>query len=140
MVNFPVSAAKVEKLKRKMEDLGIREEDIEEKFVRSSGKGGQNVNRRATCVQLKHKPTGITVKCMKARTQALNRFLARRMLVEKIEEMVFKEKSERANEIARRRKQKMKRRKRAKEKVLKEKKITSEKKKLRKKVEEYDDV
>ena len=67
-----------------MEELNILEKDIEEKFVRSSGHGGQNVNKTATCVYLKHVPTGIEVKCMKDRSQSINRFLARRELLKKI--------------------------------------------------------
>ena len=68
-----------------MEELGILEKDIEEKFVRSSGHGGQNVNKTSTCVYLKHVPTGIEVKCMKDRSQSINRFFARRELIKKIE-------------------------------------------------------
>ena len=65
--------------------FGIREEDIAEKFIRSSGKGGQHVNKTSTCVWLKHLPTGIEVKCMEERSQSLNRLLARRELVERVE-------------------------------------------------------
>ena len=61
-----------------MAALGIREEDLEEKFIRSSGKGGQHVNKTSTCVWLKHLPSGIEVKCMEERSQSINRFLARR--------------------------------------------------------------
>jgi len=68
-----------------MEELGIFEKDIDEKFVRSSGHGGQNVNKTSTCVYLKHVPTGIEVKCMKDRSQSINRFLARRELLKRIE-------------------------------------------------------
>ena len=68
-----------------MDALGIHEKDFVEKFVRSSGKGGQKVNKTSTCVYLKHIPTGIEVKCMKDRSQSINRFLARRELIEKIE-------------------------------------------------------
>ena len=87
MIHFPVSEEKNQGLKEKMEALGIREEDIEEKFVRSSGRGGQKVNKTSTCVYLKHIPTGIEVKCMKERSQPLNRFLARRELVRRVEEL-----------------------------------------------------
>jgi protein subunit release factor B len=88
MICFPVSEEKNQWLKKKMEALGIREEDIEEKFVRSSGRGGQKVNKTSTCVYLKHIPTGTEVKCMKERSQSLNRFLARRELVERIEKLL----------------------------------------------------
>jgi 2,4-dienoyl-CoA reductase-like NADH-dependent reductase (Old Yellow Enzyme family) len=69
-----------------MEALGVREEDLEERFVRSSGKGGQHVNKTCTCVQLRHKPSGIEVKCTEGRSQSLNRFFARRLLLERIAE------------------------------------------------------
>jgi protein subunit release factor B len=84
MIRFPVSEDKNNWLRERMEALGVREEDIEEKFIRSSGSGGQKVNKTSTCVYLRHIPTGIEVKCMKERSQPLNRFLARRELVEKI--------------------------------------------------------
>lgn len=67
-----------------MAALGVREEDLDESFVRSSGKGGQHVNKTSTCVRIRHLPTGVEVKCMEERSQSLNRFLARRELVEKI--------------------------------------------------------
>jgi protein subunit release factor B len=85
MPAFAVSEGKNKWLKERMEALQIREKDIVEKFVRSSGKGGQKVNKTSTCVYLKHIPTGIEVKCMKDRSQSINRFLARRELVERIE-------------------------------------------------------
>ena len=84
MPAFAVSEEKNKWLREKMEELNILEKDIEEKFVRSSGHGGQNVNKTATCVYLKHVPTCIEVKCMKDRSQSINRFLARRELVKKI--------------------------------------------------------
>jgi protein subunit release factor B len=84
MIHFPVNEEKNRWLQERMEVLGIREKDIEEKFIRSSGRGGQKVNKTSTCVYLRHPPTGIEVKCMKERSQALNRFLARRELVEEI--------------------------------------------------------
>jgi protein subunit release factor B len=85
MVLFPVSEEKNRWLRERMEALSIHEKDIEEKFIRSSGRGGQKVNKTSTCVYLKHIPTGIEVKLMKERNQSLNRFLARRELVKIIE-------------------------------------------------------
>ncbi len=85
MTVFSVSEEKNRWLREKMAALGIREEDLVEKFVRSSGKGGQHVNKSSTCVWLKHLPTGIEVKCMEERSQSLNRFLARRELAERVE-------------------------------------------------------
>jgi len=114
-----------------MTHLGIREKDIEEKFIRSGGKGGQKVNKTATCVYLKHGPTGIEIKCQEERYQALNRFLARRRLTNKIENLVLGKLSEERKRIEKIRRQKRKRSKRAKEKMLGNKKKRSEKKRFR---------
>ena len=112
MANYSVSEEKNRWLREKMASLGIREEDIEEQFVRSSGKGGQHVNKTSTCVRLKHNPSGIEVKCMTERSQSLNRFLARRELVERIASLAGHP-SRREQETARLRKQKAKRRRKA---------------------------
>ena len=84
MITFAVSEEKNRWLRERMAELAVTEADIEERFVRSSGCGGQHVNKSSTCVYLKHRPTGIEVKCMAERSQSLNRFLARRELLEKI--------------------------------------------------------
>jgi len=131
MLDFGVGAQKQRALREKMEKLGIREEDLVEKFIRSGGAGGQNVNKVATCVYLKHVPTGVEVKEQRERSQAMNRFLARRTLADKIESMVEGKKSEEERRREKIRRQKRKRSKRAKEKVLREKKQQAEKKKLR---------
>ena len=85
MISFAVSETKNRWLQAKMKNLGIREEDLEERFIRSSGAGGQKVNKTSSCVYLKHLPSGIAVKCMKDRSQSINRFLARRELIARIE-------------------------------------------------------
>ncbi len=126
-----VSKDKEEALRRKMESLGIFEKDIVEKFVRSSGRGGQKVNKTSTCVYLKHLPTKIEVKCQRERSQALNRFLARRILTDKIEQMIRGKESEERQRIEKIRRQKRKRSQRAKQKMLEEKRKQSEKKKAR---------
>jgi protein subunit release factor B len=128
---FTVSPQKEQQLREKMESLNIREEDIEESFVRSSGRGGQHVNKTSTCVYLKHLSTGIEVKCQEERSQALNRYRARVILASKIEQLVKGKESEEIQRIEKIRRQKRKRSKRAKEKMLAEKRITAEKKKLR---------
>jgi protein subunit release factor B len=131
MISFGVSKEKEEALRRKMESLGILEKDIVEKFVRSSGKGGQKVNKASTCVYLKHLPTQIEVKCQQERSQSINRFLARRILADKIETMIRGKESEEQQRIEKIRRQKRKRSKRAKLKMLEEKRKHSQKKKER---------
>ena len=130
-MQFSVSKAKEQALRVKMERLGIRERDLEERFIRSSGEGGQKVNKTSSCVYLKHKPTGIEVKCQRERSQVLNRFLARRILTDKIETRILGELSEERKRIAKIRRQKRRRSKRAKEKMLQNKRKTAEKKKMR---------
>ena len=131
---FSVSLEKDQQLKMRMRNLGVDEKEIEESFVRSSGPGGQNVNKVSTCVLLMHRPTGLSVKCQESRSQGLNRFYARRLLLDKIEKMkngFVEEKRKRIEKIKR---QKRKRSKRAKEKVLELKKKQSEKKKSRQEI------
>jgi protein subunit release factor B len=139
MPGFGVSPEKEDQLRQRMERLGIREEDIVEKFIRSGGHGGQNVNKTSTCVYLRHQPTGIEVKCQRERSQALNRYLARRILADKIESLLLKEKSAEQQRIAKLRRQKRKRSKRAKEKILAMKKHIAELKELRQPPKEEDE-
>jgi peptide chain release factor len=129
--SYGVGPEKEEALRERLERLGIREEDLVEKFVRSGGHGGQNVNKVATCVYLKHLPTGLEVKCQQERSQALNRFLARRILADKVERLIEGRRAEEEQRIAKIRRQKRKRSKRAKEKMLADKRRQSEKKQSR---------
>jgi protein subunit release factor B len=129
---FGVSHKKEEALSAKMVRLGIIERDIEERFIRSRGPGGQHVNKVETGVYLRHGPTGIEVKCMSGRSQALNRFMARRILTSKIETMRLGRQSEARRRIEKIRRQKRRRSRKAKEKMLVEKRMRSEKKLLRK--------
>ena len=131
---FKVSTAKEAALRKKFAQLGINESDLQEHFIRSGGAGGQHVNKTSTCVYLKHLPSGIEVKAQKDRSQSLNRFFARKILAEKIETIILKEKSSAQKRIAKIRKQKQRRSKKAKEKMLKLKKERSQIKKLRSKV------
>ncbi len=131
MAANPVSSQKEKLLQHRMQTLGIREQDLEEQFVRSSGAGGQNVNKVSSCVVLYHRPSGIRVKCQQERSQALNRFLARRILVEKIEAKFKGIQAAEEQKIARIRRQKRKRSRRAKLKLLADKRHLAEKKSRR---------
>jgi protein subunit release factor B len=125
---FPVSLEKASQLALRMAALGVSEAEIDESFVRSGGHGGQNVNKTSTCVMLVHRPTGLQVKCQETRQQGLNRFIARRILLDKIEE---KQKGFVASEreaIERIRRQKRKRSRRAKQKMLADKSHQADKK------------
>ncbi|MGI6460941.1 MAG: peptide chain release factor family protein [Candidatus Hydrogenedentales bacterium] len=110
---FGVTPQKEAELARRMDACGLRESDLEERFVSSSGPGGQHVNRSATCVQLRHRLTGLEVKMQTARSQALNRFYARRRLCELIEARELGRESPEAKRRARTRKQKARRRRRS---------------------------
>ncbi len=118
-------------LKEKMARFCIKEIDLIEEFIRAGGPGGQNVNKTSTAVYLKHIPSGIEVKCQKTRSQVLNRYYARKILVEKIETSVLGNQSEEQKKIEKIRRQKRKRSKRAKNKMLDDKNHHSQKKNLR---------
>ena len=131
MSAFEINTEKEKELAEKMKKLGIKEADIAEKFIRSGGPGGQNVNKTSTAVYLKHIPTGTEVKCNKTRSQALNRYYARKIMLGKIETQILGVLSSEQQKIEKIRRQKRKRTKRAKEKILKGKKIRAEIKKQR---------
>jgi protein subunit release factor B len=131
MATFSVSSDKEKQLTERMLALGVREQDIDEQFVRSSGAGGQNVNKVASCVMLHHRPSGIRVKCQQERSQGLNRFLARRLLLDKIEAKLRGAASMEEQKIAKIRRQKRKRSRRAKLRMLDDKHRQAEKKQRR---------
>lgn len=124
----PTSKLPEKELSKRMQALGITEQDIEESFVRSSAPGGQNVNKVATCVFLRHRSTGIVVKCQKFRTQAMNRLWARQILLEKIERRRQEQHQAKIHELQKIKRQKRKRSPALQEEVLKSKRIHSEKK------------
>jgi len=119
---------KLEELHKQMELLEIKEEDLVEKFILGSGKGGQKINKTSSCVYIKHIPTGLEIKCQETRSRDQNRFLARRELCSRIEEIKKGIRSERQQKIEKIRRQKRRRTRRSQEKVLAEKKEHSTKK------------
>jgi protein subunit release factor B len=130
-IPFPVSQEKLLALRRRLLGLGIREEDLRESFVTSQGKGGQNVNKVATCVVLVHEPSGVAIKCQQERSQGMNRYLARKILADKIEEAKLGAASRRQQEAERIRRQKRRRSRRAKNRMLDDKHARAATKSLR---------
>jgi peptide chain release factor len=121
MAKFNVSPQSEKRLLGKMEKLGVAEEDLLEKFIKGGGPGGQKINKTSSCVYLLHRPTGIEIKCQRTRSQALNRFYARRELCERLEERILGRESKRQQEIEKIRRQKRRRSRKQKERMLKAK-------------------
>jgi protein subunit release factor B len=126
-----VRKEKYDELQERMKLLGIKEDDLIEKFILGSGKGGQKINKTSSCVYLKHIPTGTEIKCQKERFREMNRFYARRELCDRLEEKIASKKSERQQMSEKIRRQKRRRSRRSKEKMLEAKHQHSEKKSLR---------
>ncbi len=125
---FKVTPQKERELLERMRRLGVSEPDLEEKFIRAPGPGGQKVNKTSSSVFLRHIPTGLSVKCHRGRYRALNRFIARRQLLDSIERQQKGMISEERQRIEKIRRQRRKRSKRAREKLLADKHRQSEKK------------
>jgi protein subunit release factor B len=117
MSKFGVSQAKERALEERLRGLQIDERDLEESFVRSSGPGGQHVNKTSTCVHLLHRPTGLAVKVQQSRSQGLNRFLARRLLADRVEQRLRGEGAMQGQQGAKIRRQKQRRARRTKQKL-----------------------
>ena len=133
-VNPTPTSAKQKQLAEQMHKLGIHEDDLVEKFIKGSGKGGQKINKTSSCVYLHHKPSGIEIKCQRERSQALNRFLARRELCDRLEERILGEKSRKQQEIEKIRRRKRRRSRRQRERMLDDKHKQAEKKDRRRPV------
>lgn len=120
-------------LTRRMQSIGIKEDDLIERFILGSGSGGQKINKTHSCVHLKHLPSGLEVRCQKTRLRSDNRYHARSRLCDKVEEQILQKKSKKQQEIEKVRRQKRKRSKRSKEKMLADKHKRSEIKQMRSK-------
>ncbi len=112
-----INPKKIKALEDRFAALGINESDIEEKFVRAQGRGGQKLNKTSSCCWLKHLPSGIEIKCQQERSQAMNRFLARRQLADKLDELSGGKPSARQAKADKIRKQKARRSRRTKSKL-----------------------
>jgi len=130
-----ISPEKELALRERMERLGVLESDLRETFIRSSGPGGQKVNKTSSCVFLVHLPTGLSVKCQQERSQTINRFLARRLLLDRIEKIKTGAVAAEKARLEKLRRQKQRRSRRAKEKMLAQKHLQAEKKDARAKVD-----
>ena len=120
-------------LKRRMVDLGILEDDLIERFIRGTGHGGQKINKTSSCVYLQHQPSGIEIKCQAQRSREMNRFIARRELCERLEELAQGRKSERQQRIEKSRRQKRRRSRRQRQREVGLKRQHGQKKELRRK-------
>jgi peptide chain release factor len=135
MGKFPVSIEKESALLSKMQELGILESEVEEKFIRGSGSGGQKINKTSSTVYLHYLRLGIELKCQKTRSQSLNRYHARVALCRKVDRLINQQESEEQQKREKIKRQKRKRTKRQKEKILNDKKYLAKTKKMRKRVE-----
>lgn len=134
-----VSESKQRQIEERMKAQGVRESDIDERFILGTGRGGQKINKTASCVQLRHGPTGIVVKCQRERSRSLNRYLARRELCDRIDERVRGAESLRQQEAARIRRQKRRRSRRQLRRMIEDRHKHSAVKKMRRSVTDYGD-
>jgi len=137
MAPFGTSVEGTKAIRRRMLQAKVFEKDICESFIRSSGPGGQNVNKVSTCVALHHLPSGIQVKSQQGRTQGSNRYKARCLLVAKIEQRRKDQQQAIAHDKAKRKRQNRKRSRASKEKMLEKKRHRSERKYTRRKIKAH---
>lgn len=128
-MDFPVDLSPT--YLKKARSLGILPEHVEEAFIRGSGKGGQKINKTSSCVWLRHRPSGVEVRCQAHREQSRNRVAAYKLLIDKIEEKVRGVESKFARTRFKLKKQKARRSRRAKERMLEGKHRRGEVKELR---------
>jgi len=127
-----ISSEKKEALRLRMEEIGIADADLVEKFVQGSGAGGQKINKTSSCVFLKHLPSGICIKCQLDRSREMNRFLARRELCDQLDNLRLGKDSAKTQAIEKLRRQKRRRSRRSKQRSIADKRTLSAKKSLRK--------
>ena len=123
-----ISSEKIAAQEKRMAVLEIREEDLVEKFITGSGSGGQKINKTSSCVYLKHEPTGIEIKCQRERSRELNRYLARKELCDRIDEIKNGILSKRQQEIEKIRRQKRQKSRKQKQRMVADKRQHSDKK------------
>lgn len=128
-----INKDKLERLAEWMLKLQINEEDLIEKFIIGSGKGGQKLHKTASTVYLKHLASGIEIKCQESRSREDNRYFARERLCEKIHSILSNEKTKEQQKIEKIKRQKKRRSRRAQQKILDEKSKQGQLKTLRKK-------
>lgn len=126
-----VTTEKRQALEARMAALGVREADLEERFILGAGSGGQKLNKTSSCVYLRHRSSGLEIKCQRERSRELNRFLARRDLCDRLEEKLQGARSARQQAIEKVRRQKRRRSRRQKERMLADKRQHSQKKQSR---------
>jgi protein subunit release factor B len=126
-----ISPEKILAQEKRMLALGIREEDLVEKFITGSGSGGQKINKTSSCVYLKHEPTGQEVKCQRERSRELNRYLARKELCDRLDQIQNGAISKRQQEIEKIRRQKRQKSRKQKQRMVADKRKLSEKKQQR---------
>ena len=126
-----VGIEKKQALDQRLAQFGVREQDLVERFILGTGKGGQKLNKTSSCVYLRHTPSGIEVKCQRERSRELNRFLARRELCDRLEERLEGAKSARQQAAEKVRRQKRRRSRRQKERMLEGKRRHALKKQAR---------
>lgn len=133
-----ISKEKRDKLTDRMRKLQITEDDLIEKFILGSGKGGQKLHKTASTVYLKHLPSGLEIKCQYSRSRDYNRYFARERLCEKLHTLISDEKTKEQQHVEKLRRQKKRRSRRAKQKMMDEKSRQSQLKGLRKKPNSLD--
>ena len=126
-----ISQDKRNALKKRMAKLGIIEDELIERFIKGSGHGGQKINKTSSCVYLHHRPSGIEIKCQAQRSREMNRFLARRELCDRIDEINRGRLSERRQRIEKIRRQKRRRSRRQRQRDVGLKRQHGQKKTLR---------